>query len=91
MNAILIGYDLNKSGQNYDQLLDAIRAQFPNYWHCLDSTWIVKTNATPVEVRDWLQSYIDANDELFVVDITGKAAAWTGFVGNCNDWLKNNL
>jgi len=88
---ILIGYDLNMTGQRYEALIGLIKKTFPNYWHCLDSTWIVQTGMTPVQVRDWLKTQIDANDELFVVDITGKAAAWAGFKGECNDWLSKNL
>lgn len=91
MSKILIGYDLNKAGQDYSGLIDSIKNTFPTYWHCLDSTWIVETQSTPVEVRDWLAQFLDANDELFVVDISGKAAAWLGFKGSCNDWLANNL
>lgn len=91
MNAILIGYDLNKSGQNYDGLIQSIKSAFPNYWHCLDSTWIVKTAFSSVQVRDWLMGQVDANDELLVVNITGKDAAWVGFSEDCSAWLKNNL
>lgn len=91
MSKILFGYDLNTLGQDYTDLIAAIKTAFPNYWHCLDSTWIVEANLTPVEVRDWLAARMDANDELFVVDITGKPAAWRGFTGICHDWLKNNL
>lgn len=87
---ILIGYDLNKAGKNYDGLIDAIKKNFPTYWHCLDSTWIVETTLSPVQVRDSLKSFLDSDDELLVVEL-GKSAAWTGFDTQCSDWLKNNL
>ena len=93
MSKILFGYDLNKQAKRseYTKLIDAIKAAFPNYWHCLDSTWIVETTASPEQVRDWLSPQLDANDELFVVDITGKPAAWQGFTGVCSTWLQTNL
>lgn len=91
MAKILFGYDLNAPGKDYSTLIPAIQAQFPNYWHCLDSTWIVATDWSPVQVRDWLLARVDRNDEIFAVDITGKPAAWAGFTGVCQDWLKNNL
>lgn len=91
MSNILIGYDLNKAGQNYNALITDIQTSFPTYWHCLDSTWIVVTDLTPTQVRDHLKGHLDANDELLVIDITGKGAAWTGFAGDCSSWLKNNL
>ena len=93
MNKILIGYDLNKRTQpeQYDNLIKKIKANFPTYWHCLDSTWIVVTSLTPVQVCNLLSQALDANDELLVVDITGKLAAWRGFDTNCSSWLKDNL
>jgi len=90
MNTLLIGYDLNKTGQDYDSLIEAIKSD-GTWWHHLDSTWLVKTSQTATAVRDQLQRHIDANDELLVVDITGDAAAWYGFNEKANIWLKDNL
>jgi len=87
---VLIGYDLNRPGQDYSDLSAKIKS-FGAWWHCLDSTWIVKTELAPVQVRDALLPLLDANDEVFVVDITGQAAAWVGFKDNCQTWLKDNL
>ena len=93
MNKILIGYDLNKRTrpEQYENLIKKIQTNFPTYWHCLDSTWIVVTSLTPVQVVNLLSPTLDANDELLAVDITGKAAAWIGFDNDCSSWLKNNL
>lgn len=93
MNKILFGYDLNKQAKSseYEDLIKKIKETFPNYWHCLDSTWIVVTELSPTQVRDLLSPFLDSNDEMFVADITGKAAAWRGFTGNCSTWLKDNL
>jgi len=91
MSNLLFGYDLNKSGQDYSGLIAEIYKTFPTYWHCLDSTWIVSTDWSPAQLRDWLWSQMDANDEVFVVDITGKAAAWEGFKDVCQTWLVSNL
>ena len=90
MANILIGYDLNRQGQDYNTLINKIKG-LGAWWHCLDSTWIVKGNFTAVQVRDALTPFVDRNDELLVVDITGGAAAWAGFDTNCSSWLKNNL
>jgi len=91
MANILIGYDLNKTGKDYASLIKAIKALGLYWWHCLDSTWIVKTDFDTVAVRDALAKHIDSNDELLVVDITAGSAAWTGFDSDCSSWLKNNL
>lgn len=85
----LIGYDLNKSGQNYTTLIHEIK-KLGTWWHCLDSTFIIKSTSTAVAIRDYLQKFIDSNDELLVVNLTGEAA-WIGFSKECSDWLKKNL
>lgn len=90
MRTILIAYDLNKSGQDYENLISEIK-KLGTWWHYLDSTWLVKTDGTPVSVRDQLASHIDKNDELLVIDVTGDAAAWTGFEASAGKWLKDNL
>ncbi|MFD5545775.1 CRISPR-associated protein Cas2 [Streptomyces goshikiensis] len=87
--SVLIGYDLNSPGQDYDSLFEAIK-ELGTWWHHLDSTWVVKTTKTTVEVRDTLKGHIDSNDELLVVALTGKGA-WTGFNDRGSKWLKDNL
>lgn len=90
MNTLLIGYDLNKSGQNYEDLIDAIK-DMGAWWHYLDSTWLVKTEETHVTARNKLKHHLDSNDELLVINVTGDAAAWTGFSDSAGKWLKDNL
>ena len=82
MKTYLIGYDLNKQGQNYEVLIEKIKA-IGSWWHCLDSTWIVKSDYSAVQIRDFLKQFIDANDELLVVLLSGEAA-WTGFSDECS-------
>ena len=90
MNTLLVGYDLNKSGQDYEDLIGAIKEQGA-WWHHLDSTWLVKTGKSAAEMRDHLKQHIDSNDELLVINVTGDAAAWTGFNAKGSQWLKDNL
>jgi len=89
MATYIIDYDLNRPGQNYTELFEAIKALGP-WWHCLDSTWIVKSNLTAVQIRDAVSSRIDRNDRLLVAELSGQAA-WVGFNDECSSWLKNNL
>jgi hypothetical protein len=90
MASFLIGYDLNKTGKDYAGLIEAIKRLGSNWWHCLDSTWIIKHAGPTTVIRDALTPYIDANDELLVVGLTGEGA-WRGFDDECSGWLKNNL
>lgn len=90
MATYLIGYDLNRPGQNYPELIEAIKNIGTNWWHCLDSTWIVKHPGSAETIRDALKPHIDSNDELLVVLLSGEGA-WAGFDEQCSLWIKNNL
>jgi hypothetical protein len=86
----IIGYDLNKPGHDYAGLIAAIKSMFAAWWHYLDSTWIVRSDKTAVQIRDALKGYLDPSDEMLVADLSG-TAAWVGFPDNGSDWLKSNL
>jgi len=90
MNTYLIGYDLNKTGKDYVNLIDNIKSTFSYWWHHLDSTWVVKSNLSAVQIRDILGPLIDGNDELLVVRLSGEGA-WKGFNDKGSKWLKENL
>jgi hypothetical protein len=89
MATLLIGYDLNKAGQDYSSLIPAIKALANGWWHGLDSTWLIKSALTPSQVCDKLREHLDANDELLVIDVTGDAHSWYGFGQKASDWLKD--
>jgi hypothetical protein len=90
MSTYMIGYDLNRPGQNYQNLFDAIKAQSKLWWHHLDSTWIITSDKSAKEIRDALVPHIDRNDELLVAKLSGEAA-WWGFNEQGSSWLKDNL
>lgn len=85
----MVGYDLNRPHQDYDDLIKAIRT-YSRFWHYLDSTWIIKTDDSSSAIRDNLAKHIDGNDELLVAKLSG-AWASQGFEDKANQWLKSNL
>lgn len=91
MNTLLVGYDLNKSGQKYEELIEFLKSDV-NWWHHLDSTWLVGTERSATQLRDELldRGFIDGNDEVLVVNVKGDAAAWWGFNEKGSKWLKDN-
>ncbi len=90
MSALLVGYDLKKPGQNYDDLYKALKST-GNWCHLLDSTWIVKTDLSASKTCQQLVKFIDANDDLFVVDITGRARSSYGLSDEITTWITNNV
>ena len=89
MAVYFIGYDLNRPGQDYTNLENAIK-EFATWWHHLDSTWLVSTNWLAEQIRDDLRQHIDANDKLLVAKLSGEAA-WFGFTPEGSKWLKEQL
>lgn len=90
MRTYLVGYDLNAPGKNYEPLLKALREQFTNWWHHLDSTWIIKTDLSAMQILNTLTPHIDANDELLVVRLQSEWAS-IGFNDEGTTWLKTNM
>ncbi len=84
-----ISYDLNNPGQNYDNLIEAIR-KYGTYCKINKSDWVVCTNDDATKIRDNLQKYLDANDRLFVGKLQ-RDAAWYGYPNSTSDWLQKNL
>ncbi len=74
MRKYMIVYDLERRGESYEPLLDALRKLGAQ--HVLYSKWVLRTNYKAVQLRDYLRKFIDANDLLLVVGLTGEAA-WT--------------
>ncbi len=85
----MVGYDLRRPGQDYSSLIRALEA-YPNWWHHLDSTWVIKTNDSAATIRDNLRRYIDANDELLVASLSGESA-WYGFNSEGSKWLSDYI
>ena len=84
----MVSYDLIKR-KNYPELHGALQT-YP-YWHCLDSTWIVVTGKTAMELCTELLRHVDADDKILVTELTGQAAWSRSFDQNCQDWLSGNL
>lgn len=98
MATYLICYDINKEGAAYStankKVIDAIKDLFQedghDWWHHLDSTWIVTTPMTALQIRNALKPMFDTNDELLVVKSAG-IGAWHGFNAKASTWLETNL
>jgi hypothetical protein len=87
----VIGYDLHPTkGETYDELIAAIKA-LGSWWHCLDSTWLIISNLSAVQIRDALWPHMKADDQPLAVAYAPPNSAWRGFTGDCETWLKKNM
>lgn len=97
MAVFMIGYDLHE-GEDYEDLINAIKGLTGNWWHCLDSTWLITSNFTPVAIRDALMPHLrnpnsSGGDRLLVIQIqTPTNSAWSlAFPDDCKAWIQSNL
>jgi hypothetical protein len=69
---LFVAYDLDKPGQNYDAVHDAIKS-LGRYYHAQQSLFYVHTNLSAREAHSAVIKVMDRNDRLIVVESTG---AW---------------
>jgi hypothetical protein len=72
MKAYLVSYDLDKPGQDYQRLISEIERL--GGVKILYSEWVIKSNLTAAQLRDHLYAFMDGNDMLLVVAMTGEIA-----------------
>lgn len=69
MKTLIITYDLNRQGQDYNGLIAAIKKNYPSFVHAMQSVFFIKTAQESKAVYDVLSWFVDANDNLFVGEI----------------------
>lgn len=85
----IVTYDLSQPGQNYDKLLNLIKAEMD--WARLGgSSYLVESNSTAVALRDKYKAALDSNDQLYVGAVSSPAA-WTGMPNDVTEWIKKKL
>lgn len=66
---IFIGYDSRLLGDRFANLKKIIDKNFPNRWHSFDSSYIVSTELSVLQVRDLLLPALNTNDSLLVAEL----------------------
>lgn len=83
---LVVTYDLRKPGKDNNSLFAAIE-KLGGAWKPLLSAWLVETNFSPLQVRDFLLSHMDQSDGLFVAQLVRNWAAH-GLDPKGIEWLK---
>jgi hypothetical protein len=80
MSLYWIGYDLDKPGQDYSDLIAELK-RFGAV-RILKSDWLLGHNATtPGALRDTFSKYLDENDRIMVVELKN-SAAWRNLLAS---------
>ena len=74
-NNLHVSYDLYNPGQNYERVFERIKS-LGGWAKVHKSFWYVDSVYTASQAVDHIQSALDANDKVYVVDATNNVAAW---------------
>lgn len=85
-----VNYDLNKTGQNYTELITYLES-FGTWARPVRSSFLVKTALTAAQLRDGIRNHVDANDTVLVMSVTGTDWATQGVPPEVVTWLRNNV
>jgi hypothetical protein len=81
MSAYLISYDLDKPGKDYTSIINAIKNM--GGVKCLFSEWFaVTTHLNAKQIFDKLAPFIDSNDRLLIVGLSGEAHWYNLMISN---------
>ncbi|HEY0965690.1 MAG TPA: CRISPR-associated protein Cas2 [Candidatus Saccharimonadales bacterium] len=92
MSVLLVSYDLGgpETSDDYADLIKKIKSYDgwakPEY-----SLWLIKTDKHTSTVRDELKQYLDNNDKLLVIAVTGAGWASYRLPSEVTDWMKENM
>ena len=86
--AYIVCYDLKGGASVYQPLFDELKRS-ANWWHYLDSTWIVLRYETLVELGPTLRRLIFTNDRLLILPAKRPADGW--LQKDAWDWINANV
>ena len=73
----MITYDLNKQGQDYENVIQAIKDASTGVWCTYwKSSYLIKTNLTVQQVSDKITPHLDGNDSLLVIEVKENYQGW---------------
>jgi hypothetical protein len=91
MAVYLVGYDLHE-GDDYGPLEKAIQNIAADWWHCLDSTWLIVHPGDSDKIcRALIPSLLRKDDRLLVALLGKEDWTCTGFNQECSDWPTKRL
>jgi hypothetical protein len=84
MTVYCVSYDLNKPGKKYEDLYKELKNS-SDWWHYLDSTWLIYTQESASQLSDRIKRHLDDNDTLIVIRVTRDYAGW--LTQDAWDWI----
>lgn len=85
----IISYDLNKSGQDYNRLYNAIKSCSTSWCHYLDSTWLIDSSYSTSTIQETIRKCTDNNDLFVIMEVTRNYSGW--LPQKAWDWIHQHL
>ena len=87
----IVSYDLNKQGQRYKELIDAINKLGYDRLHPEESFWLIATDKLNADsILKQLKPFLDSNDRMFISKaVASDRAGW--LTENQWNWVNKNI
>jgi hypothetical protein len=85
MRVLLIAYTLRNDFKDYSSFFEAIKGNCSQWWHFIDSIFIVYTHHSANEYAHFLYPHMENDDSLFVTRLKHEEQGW--LVKEAWDWL----
>lgn len=73
----MITYDLNFTGQNYEDVIKAIKdcstGKWCSYWK---SSYLIQSLKTADQIQNAIKPYLDTNDRVLVIKVVNNYQGW---------------
>ncbi len=83
-----VSYDLKTPLKNYQSLFEALK-QSGRWWHYLQSTWLIQTNETAIELWNRIAPHIAQQDFLLIIEVRANVHGW--LPKDAWDWINANV
>lgn len=75
MKVLVVCYNLKKPGRDYSKLYEVLK-EASNWWHYLESCWLLKTDLSPDDWSQKIKPHIDGNDYVLIIEVTANYQGW---------------
>lgn len=87
MTSYVVSYDLKQPGRDYEPLWTELKRLDGH--RTLESLWLVAVTNTATELKDHISKFVDANDAIWVLELTKNYNFQNAKTGT-NAWISSN-
>ncbi|HEY1810990.1 MAG TPA: hypothetical protein VGG74_01450 [Kofleriaceae bacterium] len=88
MSVLLVAFELARPGRNSDAVIARIK-EYGHWARVNASTYLVCTDRTSIQVRDWVLQAMTNKDKVYVT-VVAHEAAWFGHPDLFSNWVRQH-